>query len=225
MDCLPHIQQGTGPQPRHVPWPGIEPTTFQFAGWCSIDQATPTRADLFFFYNWQFVPSEPLTHFTHPQSQPLAITNLIFLKIPHVHKRYFFNKCCMFGRFFFLRLVFMVAVKLWECLIRTCLKLLQQQLFSKLNLRGVSDSMGFGQFRAPPNPPAEPLLSHSIWAAVRPPPQAAVSLLPFSSIAPFSKVLCIATILMYVCILHRNYFYVCVPPCTVNSSKGRGPIF
>ena len=25
-------QPGTWPQPRHVPWPGIEPVTFQFAG-------------------------------------------------------------------------------------------------------------------------------------------------------------------------------------------------
>ena len=29
-----------GPQPRHVPWPGIEQVSFQFAGWHSIHWAT-----------------------------------------------------------------------------------------------------------------------------------------------------------------------------------------
>ena len=35
-----------GPQPRLVPWPGIEiePMTFQFTGECSIHWATPARA-------------------------------------------------------------------------------------------------------------------------------------------------------------------------------------
>ena len=28
-------QPGQNPQPRHVPWPGIHPATFRFAGWCS----------------------------------------------------------------------------------------------------------------------------------------------------------------------------------------------
>ena len=28
---------GSNPQPRHVPWSGIEPVTFQFTGWCSND--------------------------------------------------------------------------------------------------------------------------------------------------------------------------------------------
>ena len=34
----------TWPQPRHVPWPGIKPVTFQFAGRHSIHWATPARA-------------------------------------------------------------------------------------------------------------------------------------------------------------------------------------
>ena len=33
--------QGPGPQPRHVPWPGIEPATFQFAVWRLTHWATP----------------------------------------------------------------------------------------------------------------------------------------------------------------------------------------
>ena len=35
---------GSGLQPRHVPWQGIEPATFQLAGWCSISWAIPARA-------------------------------------------------------------------------------------------------------------------------------------------------------------------------------------
>ena len=30
---LTRLQPGTRPQPRHVPWPGIELATFPFAGW------------------------------------------------------------------------------------------------------------------------------------------------------------------------------------------------
>ena len=32
------------PQPRHVPWPGIEPVTFQLIGQCPANWATPVRA-------------------------------------------------------------------------------------------------------------------------------------------------------------------------------------
>ena len=35
---------GAGPQPRHVPWLGIEPATLWFAGQCSIHWAAPARA-------------------------------------------------------------------------------------------------------------------------------------------------------------------------------------
>ena len=46
IGCLSHAPKwGPGPQPRHVPWPGIEPDTFRFAGWCSILWATPTKAE------------------------------------------------------------------------------------------------------------------------------------------------------------------------------------
>ena len=45
IGCLSHAPNwGPGLQPRHVPWLGIKPATFWFAGWCSIHWATPTRA-------------------------------------------------------------------------------------------------------------------------------------------------------------------------------------
>ena len=43
----PH--QGPGPQPRQVPWLGIEPVTLWFTGWRSIHWATPARAWFVFF--------------------------------------------------------------------------------------------------------------------------------------------------------------------------------
>ena len=36
-----------GPQPRHVPWLGIEPVTFWFSGRRSVHWATPARAKVF----------------------------------------------------------------------------------------------------------------------------------------------------------------------------------
>ena len=45
IGCLSHTpSQGPGPQPRHVPWPGIEPATFWFPGWHPAHWATPGRA-------------------------------------------------------------------------------------------------------------------------------------------------------------------------------------
>ena len=38
---------GPGPQPRHVPWLGIQPATLWFAGWHSIHLATPARVQNF----------------------------------------------------------------------------------------------------------------------------------------------------------------------------------
>ena len=45
-----------GPQPRHVPWPGIQPATFQFAGQHSIHWTTAVRAICYMFWNilWNF---------------------------------------------------------------------------------------------------------------------------------------------------------------------------
>ena len=40
---------GPGPQPRHVPWLGIELVTLWFTGWCSIHWATPARAKCLYF--------------------------------------------------------------------------------------------------------------------------------------------------------------------------------
>ena len=43
--CLLHTPNwGPGPQPRHVPWLGIEPVTLWLAGQHSIHWATPARA-------------------------------------------------------------------------------------------------------------------------------------------------------------------------------------
>ena len=43
--CLFHApDQGPGPQPRHVPWLGIEPVILWFAGPHSVHWATPARA-------------------------------------------------------------------------------------------------------------------------------------------------------------------------------------
>ena len=36
------------PQPRHVPWPGIEQVTFHFVGQHPTHWATPVRADAVF---------------------------------------------------------------------------------------------------------------------------------------------------------------------------------
>ena len=38
-----------GPQPRHMRWLGIEPMTFQFAGWHSTHWATSARAAMYLF--------------------------------------------------------------------------------------------------------------------------------------------------------------------------------
>ena len=44
--CLSHTPHWEpGPQPRHVPWLGIEPATHWLTGWHSIHWATPARAD------------------------------------------------------------------------------------------------------------------------------------------------------------------------------------
>ena len=53
--CLlrPHYW-GPGPQPRHVPWLGIQPVILWFTGPRSIHWATPARAgiNIFFFGIW-----------------------------------------------------------------------------------------------------------------------------------------------------------------------------
>ena len=42
LSCTPHW--GPGPEPRHVPWLGIEPVTLWFSGCHLIHWATPARA-------------------------------------------------------------------------------------------------------------------------------------------------------------------------------------
>ena len=61
MCVLPLIhppQRGPGPQPRHVPWLGIEAASLWFMGWCSIHWATPARAPHRTFLQAQ-VPQQP----------------------------------------------------------------------------------------------------------------------------------------------------------------------
>ena len=51
---LTHPNWGPGPQPRHVPWLGIELATFWFTGRCSIHLATPARAKcIIFIYQYR----------------------------------------------------------------------------------------------------------------------------------------------------------------------------
>ena len=49
LSCAPY--RGPGPQPRHVPWLGIEPATLRFTGWHSIHWDTPARAVIWLFDN------------------------------------------------------------------------------------------------------------------------------------------------------------------------------
>ena len=41
LSCAPYW--GPGPQPRHVPWPGIEPATFWFSGQHPTHWTTPVK--------------------------------------------------------------------------------------------------------------------------------------------------------------------------------------
>ena len=51
LSCAPY--RGPGPQPRHVPWLGIEPVTLWFTGQHSIHWATLARAVcLFLIITW-----------------------------------------------------------------------------------------------------------------------------------------------------------------------------
>ena len=40
ISCLLHPNQWPGPEPRHVPWPGIEPATFWLVGQCPAHWAS-----------------------------------------------------------------------------------------------------------------------------------------------------------------------------------------
>ena len=47
---LTHPSWEPSPPPRHVPWLGIEPATFQFTDRCSIHWATPAQAVILYFW-------------------------------------------------------------------------------------------------------------------------------------------------------------------------------
>ena len=67
---------GPGPQPRHVPWVGIEPVTLWFTEWQSIHWATPARAGKPFLT----LPTPP----DHTQSSFLPVFSLCVILLYHV---------------------------------------------------------------------------------------------------------------------------------------------
>ena len=68
--CLLHTpNQGPGLQPRHVPWLGIEPVTFQFSGQRSIHWATPVRAERQAFWKWDLSTHYLVTFFKNTVSR------------------------------------------------------------------------------------------------------------------------------------------------------------
>ena len=72
---------GPGPQPRHVPWLGIQTATLWFTGPCSIHWATPARAYCLYFFT--------LVILTDLSWYPMGI----FLCISHVNNdaKHFFH--------------------------------------------------------------------------------------------------------------------------------------
>ena len=86
--CAPHW--GPAQQPRHVPWLGIKQVTLCFTSWCSIQWATPARAQNYFplwetsqihsslFYNILF-PIPPFLNFS--QLSLLSIQLLFFCNL------------------------------------------------------------------------------------------------------------------------------------------------
>ena len=54
---------GTWPATRHVPWPGIKPATFWFAGQHPTQWATPLRANQFYFCLRKILGGPDLTFF------------------------------------------------------------------------------------------------------------------------------------------------------------------
>ena len=59
LSCAPYW--GPGPQPRHVPWLGIELAALWFTGLRSIHWAPPARPGLYFLINFLFWNNNGLT--------------------------------------------------------------------------------------------------------------------------------------------------------------------
>ena len=68
--CLSHASWwGPDPQPRHVPWLGIEPATFGFTGPRSIHWATPARVLLHLLAGNTFIKKfSPINYWVTPRS-------------------------------------------------------------------------------------------------------------------------------------------------------------
>ena len=63
--CFSHaLHWGPGLQPRHAPWPGIEPWTPCFAGWHSIHWTTLARAPCssYVLWLWEYCPEPFMSH-------------------------------------------------------------------------------------------------------------------------------------------------------------------
>ena len=80
--CPPHDPTWEpGLQPRHVPWPGSEPATFQCSGRCSIHWATPARTRLYYL-----IVSTDSSYFKRMVELHINFT----FKFP-IHLEFFFN--------------------------------------------------------------------------------------------------------------------------------------
>ena len=85
--CLSHAPNwGPGPQPRHVPWLGIELATLCFSGPCSIHWVTPARANFLtrniesplFSSRWKRLP---ISHLVSLQFRKYLISKYIERKV------------------------------------------------------------------------------------------------------------------------------------------------
>ena len=74
---------GPGLQPRHVPWPGIEPVTFHFAVRCPTNWATQARTSLGIYLDMitSYANSYTMRQWTCPYTLPF---------LPIICKLYFF---------------------------------------------------------------------------------------------------------------------------------------
>ena len=90
--------RGLNPQPRYMPWPGIEPTTFQFMGWCTNQLSRPhwPGHGWLFLYNydimkfWRRQHSEVKDHGLWEQVWLWVPTLPFVARVEHRQITYFF---------------------------------------------------------------------------------------------------------------------------------------